>query len=159
MLKKIMMTMMLLVGVQFAAYAQAPAKLQALPAQEFKNQWDQPIRLTAGTEWVIFSHHKDGGQWVKETFDNLNITDPKAHQWLYVADVSQMPSLITRWFAIPKMQDFAFPIALSYDEQLTATWPQQPETVSVYKLYNLVIKDVEYFSNQADLQAFLKSVQ
>lgn len=159
MLKKMMMTLMLLASVQLAAHAQAPAKLEALSAHEFKNQWDEPIRLTVSTQWVIFSHHKAGGKWVKEAFEALNITDPKAHGWLYVADVSQMPSLITSWFAIPKMQDFAFPVALVYDEHLTETWPQTPETVSVYKLNNLVIKDVNYFDNRDALESFLKSIQ
>lgn len=130
-----------------------------LSAHEFKDQWDKPAKLDNTVQWLIFSHHKDGNEWVRDAFNELNIKNLADRHWLYVADISGMPSFVTKLFALPKMQKYAFPIALSYDEENTENWPEKEDTVSVYKLDNLKIIEAKTFPSQMALEDFLMSIQ
>lgn len=156
MLNKLMLSILLMV-LSLGVHAQQAQ--QKLTQHSFEDQWEKPQPLNEQTEWLIFSSHKAGGEWVRNAFTELEITNPSDLKWLYVADISAMPSLISRFVAIPKMQDYAFPIALEKDGELTANWPKQEETVSVYKLNRLNIEKIEFLKTQEAVTGFLKSLK
>lgn len=139
------------------AYANETSTVQ-LTAHEFKNQWDKPAKLDASVQWVIFSHHRDGNEWVRDAFNELGITNLERRHWLYVADISGMPSFVTKLFALPKMRKYDFPIALSDDEVNTQNWPEKEDTVSVYKLDNLKIVEAKTFPSKLSLEDFLMTI-
>ncbi|BBN59723.1 hypothetical protein [Hydrogenovibrio marinus] len=142
--------------LNFAHAGQADAV--QLTAHEFKNQWDKPAKLDASVQWVIFSHHKDGNEWVRDALNELGIKNLEERHWLYVADISGMPSFVTKLFALPKMRKYDFPIALSDDEVNTQNWPEKEDTVSVYKLENLKIVETKTFPSKLSLEDFLMSI-
>lgn len=127
-----------------------------LKARSFTNQWDKAVALTDQTELVIYSHHRDGSAMVKAVLETIDIAPLKDNRWLYVADISAMPSLITKMFALPKMRDYPFPMALIKEEGELKQWPVKEEMVSVYLLDKLTISSAEYFSDEAALSAFLE---
>ena len=147
----------LAVGFLNPAYAGNTDSVQLTP-YGFKDQWDKPNPLDASVKWLIFSHHKAGNEWVKDALNELDIQNLKAMHWLYVADISGMPSFVTKLFALPKMRKYAFPIALSDDEINTQDWPEQEDTVSVYKLDHLKIVEYKTFPDKASLEDFLMSI-
>lgn len=149
---------MLLLTFGMLNVALAGQTVNELSAHTFKNQWDKPVKLDASVKWLIFSHHKAGGEWVRDAFNELGIKDLPARQWLYVADISGMPSFVTKLFALPKMRKYAFPIALSYDEENTENWPEKEDTVSVYKLNNLKIVESKTLPSKMALEDFLMSI-
>lgn len=131
---------------------------ESLKPQLFENQWEAEQALTVSTQWVIFSHHKAGGQWVKESLEELGVENLDERKWLYVADISGMPSIITNLFALPKMRDYAFPIALVKEEKQAAGWARKDEQVTVYQLNHLVVKQTQFFADKESLKQFLASV-
>lgn len=155
MLNKILLTTLVWVA-SFGAQANQPSV--ELSAHNFGNQWEKPMSLDDQTEWLIFSSHKAGGEWVRNAFTTLNVTDPQSLKWLYVADISAMPSLISKFIAIPKMQDYPFAIALEKEGEFTSSWPKREEAVSVYKLNHLTIEKVEFFESEQALTEFLKGL-
>lgn len=132
---------------------------QKLAPTEFMDQWEQPQLLNSDTKWLIFTDTKDAGSWVKDTLEALEIEDMATNNWLYVADVSGMPSLITRFMAIPKMKNYKFSIALEREGDLTKDWPKQESAVNIYQLNALTVEKVHAFKNEGDVASFLKSIQ
>ncbi len=108
----------------------------AMGTTTFVDQWERPIALDSATQWVVFSKSKDGGNWVRDAFNAHQLTDPSAKGLVYIADISGMPALISKWFAIPKMQNYAFPMALVKEEALSAHWPFEADSVMVYRMKN-----------------------
>lgn len=144
----------LLMSVAFSAQA------QTMQAQQFENQWEKPVALNAETQWVVISQVKDAGKMVKEAFTALELKDLEQYKLIYIADISAMPGFITSMFAIPKMRDYAFPVALiKEEEQLSAMQlsPADKELVLVLQLNDLEVVASQSFSDQASLQAFLTS--
>lgn len=138
-----------------AAYA------QTLQSQQFNDQWDKPVELTEQTKWLVISQSKESGNTVKEAFDSLELKDLKQHKIIYLADISAMPSLVTKLFALPKMRDYAFPMALIREEgELSAM--QLPvkdlDSVAVIALDKLNVGEVKYFTESKTLAEFLKSM-
>ena len=124
----------------------------------FEDQWDVSHAISEQTQWLIFSSHKDGGKWVKESLTELEVTDLEAYKIVYVADISAMPSFITSMFAIPKMQDLAFKIYLDKEGDATVNWPRNQEQVSVYKVENGTFAGTQYFAEKDALKAFLQTL-
>lgn len=133
------------------------AQAQTLSAVSFNDQFEQPMTFGNDTKWVLFSSEKAAGKMVKESLNALELTDLAVHNGIYIADVSAMPSLITKMFAIPKMKDYAFKVAVVFDENKVANWPHQEDKVSAMLLENMEVKSVEYFDSTEALQAWIKT--
>ena len=132
---------------------------QSLPATDFQDANEQAISLNEQTKWVLLSSEKAAGKAVKEALEALEITDVAAAGGLYVADVSAMPGFITKLFAIPKMQDYSFRMAVVNDEEQLTDWPKKEDHVTAMKLNNLNVESVEYFDNTQALQAWIQAQQ
>ncbi|MBO1927910.1 hypothetical protein J3998_10010 [Thiomicrorhabdus sp. 6S2-11] len=149
-LKQGMLAVVLTLG-SFAAQA------QTLGTVSLNDQFEQPIAFGSETKWVLLSSEKDAGKLVKETLNTLELTDLAAQGGIYIADVSAMPGLITKLFAIPKMKDYAFKMAVVNDEEMLKDWPKQEDKVTAMQLDNLEVKSVEYFDSAEALQAWIKA--
>lgn len=147
----------LVLTFSFSLAGQAVA--QDLSGVEVNDQWDKPMVIDDTVKWLVFSHHKEGGEWVKNTFQQQKITDTSALNMQYMADISAMPGLITRLFAIPKMKDYGFRMGLIKDENLSQDWPRQEEKVSVFWMDKGSVSEAQYFGSEQEFAAWLKSVR
>lgn len=133
----------------------AKAEIGVLTPQVFEDQHGQPISLSVTTQWLIFSHNKAGGSWVKQALNDLDITDIEVRGGLYVADTSAMPGIITKLFALPKMKNYDFRIALDNTGELTSDWPKSPDTVTLLRLDGLQITEQLQAMRLEQVKAFL----
>jgi hypothetical protein len=131
------------------------AHAEDLKPQLFTDQWDKQQVLDGDTRLIIYSNHKAGSGWVKEALEDLSSTDLDSRHWLYVANISKMPKMISKMFAIPKMRDYSFAVALVRDDEAVKSWPAETDKVMVYQLDNLSIQAIDYFDSAESLQAFL----
>lgn len=129
---------------------------QTLPATIFQSQHDKPVSIDSNTRLVLLSTHKAGNTWVKNSFQQLNITHLNEKNWVYVADISAMPSMITKLFALPKMKKYTFTVALDKTGEATKNWQKQANTVTAYQLNQLMIEDIHHFTNEQELTDWLK---
>lgn len=152
-MKKIIMFMSgLMMAFSFSAQS---AETKTLSQQVFEDQHAVPVSLSVTTQWLIFSHDKQGGEWVRQALTELGIENLEARGGLYVADVSGMPSLITKWFALPKMQKYPFRIGLDTSGELTSDWPKVDSTVTLMRLNGLDVTEQVKASSGEQVKAFL----
>jgi hypothetical protein len=141
----------LLMALSFSAQSQQLEKL------DFTDQWDKQQTLNTQTQLLIFSTNKQGSEWVKSSLEAVQVTDLNAQGWLYVADISGMPGFISKMFAIPKMKDYPFAIALDREGDVTASWPRTEQGLSVFELESLEVVKQHRFQSPESLQVFLQS--
>lgn len=127
----------------------------ALQPLTLLDQWDKQQRVDDTTTLLIFSNHRKGSAWVKTALQELKISSLAERHWLYVANISSMPGLITKLLALPKMRDYAFPVALVRDEAVVEQWPKKKGFVAVYSLNGLEIEVVEYFNSTDAIKHYL----
>jgi NADPH-dependent ferric siderophore reductase len=70
---------------------------------------------------------------------------------VYVADVSSMPAIITRLFALPKMRERPYRIMLADSTDSVSFLPRQPHAVTVIRLRDNKLASIDYVSTEAGL--------
>ena len=130
---------------------------QTLPAQTFENQHGEMLALDNSVTWMIFAHHNKGAKMTKGAIDQAGIKDFSAYKGLYVADISKMPALISKMFAMPAMRKYEFALALDKDGSVTQDWPKQEESVTLIKLDNLSVVDVQYVTSPEAIIEFINA--
>lgn len=152
-------------ALSFALFATASAA-QTMTAMTFENQWEEKVELNQGVKWLVLTQSKDAGKMVKEAFEELKVEKPAkgkllAGNMMYLADISGMPGFITKMFAIPKMQDYAFPIALIKEDEQLANLKLDGfdvEKVTVLQLENLEVVNSAELADKAELVNKLKQI-
>lgn len=145
---------LLVLFLTFEAFADQP--LTALVASPFQDQHGETQQLDEKVKWVIFASDMDAFKMAKEAFETLEIKSATEKNGLLVSDISGMPSLVTKLFALPKMKKYTFKVALDREGTTTKDWPREKGKLSLLKIENLEVKQISQLSSTTDVISFLK---
>jgi hypothetical protein len=151
MIKKFLFTVLL----GLSAFANSLTVGSDLPTLTIKDQFEKEHTVGANIKTVIFSATKAESATIKDflaTKDKDYLTN---NNIAYVADITGMPSLISKFFALPKMRDYAFSILL-IDEDNKALFPVEEDKISIITLENSKITDIKFIKTTEDLVANFK---
>jgi len=87
----------------------------AMPTLSLNDQHDKPAAVSPQTRWVVFAAEKPVSDMVSAVLAAEPAGVADRLRLVYVADISGMPALVTRMFALPKLRELSFPIALVRD--------------------------------------------
>ncbi len=121
-------------GLPGWAVANPLAPGAALPALLITDQHDRPVVVDAATRLLIFAADKAGSDLAQGVLKTQEAGVLGRIHAVYVADISGMPALITRMFALPKLKDLPFVVGIVRDAAQTAALPRQPGQVTVLAL-------------------------
>lgn len=130
----------------------------AMPALSLNDQHDRPAPVSPSTRWVVFTAEKPASDMVSAVLaaEPAGVVD-RLHL-VYVADISGMPALVTRMFALPKLRELPFPIALVRDPvQVTqvADIPRLAGNATLLRLENGRVAQVAMARQATELRALL----
>lgn len=138
-MKKIMMISFLLTAMLFAELKVG----ENFPSLTLVDQFDKKMEVNKDAK-VLLSFEKDISFKIKEFLDEQEKDYLSKNNTIYISDISSMPSIITSWFAIPKMKKFPFQIALIYDEDEAERLSREEGKVTVVTLKENVIESIEF---------------
>lgn len=115
------------------------------------DQFNKMHTVSDDTQTLIVSFEKDTGKMVNEFLASKEADFLQKHHAVFIANISGMPSIITKLFALPKMQDYKHTILLIYDEN-DKRFLQKDELSTVYKIENGVVKDIQFVKDKKDLE-------
>lgn len=118
---------------------------------ELKDQHDQTVVINEQTNLILFAAGKSTSALMSKTLEGLPPTTLKDKKALYVADISGMPSFITKIVAIPKMQKRPYTIALLRDEVQSKRFPQKDDAITIIKLKSGKITDITFVTKQDEI--------
>jgi hypothetical protein len=147
---------MLLLVLLFVAAGRAAtlAPGSALAPLTLDDQHDVPLTIGPQTRIVLFTRDMDAGDLVKEALaEHATLLD--GAQAVYVSDISGMPSLIARLFAVPAMRKRPYRMLLDRDGTATAEIPSAKGKVTVLRLADLRVESIEYLDSAAAVRAAL----
>ncbi|WP_413560954.1 hypothetical protein [Bdellovibrio sp. HCB209] len=148
---KIFTQFILLMSMAVPAFA-----LQAgdtLSAFKIENQFEEPAELNAETKWIIFSSDMNAAKILTE-YLNANAKDMDLTKTLVISDISKMPGLVSKMFAIPKMKKYGFKLALDKEGDVTKAWPRQEGVITVMKVAALKVESTKELKTKEDVTAF-----
>ena len=147
-----MLAATLALGLPLAAAAQPLVPGAAVAPLTVEDQHGKPLTVGPGTRIVLFAADKAASDFVSETLgaqpagvlDRLNA--------VYLADISGMPALVTRMFALPAMRELPFPIGLGRDAAQLADLPRQKGAATLLRLGEGKVTGLEYLRDAAQLR-------
>lgn len=149
MFKKLILSAFLAVGL----FANTLTTGNELPTLKIKDQFEKEHVVDANTKTIIFSATKDEATTIRDFINEKGKVEfLTSNNIVYIADITGMPSLITKFFAMPKMKKYEFPILL-IDEQNKSLFPLDGEKITVISLENGKVTQVKYVKTKEELAA------
>lgn len=149
MLKKLLLTAFLAVGL----FASTLTTGSEVPTLKIKDQFEKEHTLDGSIKTIIFSASKDEASVIRDVINAKGKAEfLTSNSVAYVADITAMPSLITKFFAMPKMKKYEFPI-LFIDEENKDIFPVKEEMISVISVENGKVTDIKYVKTAEELTA------
>lgn len=121
-----------------------------------EDQHGRPRAIDAGVRGILFSRDMGGGGVAKEALAEDGAALLEASGTVYVADISRMPGLVTKLFALPGMRRRPYPMLLDRDGAATSAWPSEEGHASLIGLRDGVVTDVRTFDDAPALRQALE---
>jgi hypothetical protein len=146
----------LLLGLAGAAASAEPFAVgESLEPLALADQHGVERRVDAATRGILLTRDMDGGGFVREALASEGAAQLEQAGAVYVADVSRMPGLIRRMFAIPRMRERGYPVLLDTEGTSTARFPAQPGKASWIRLEGLRVAEVRFLTSAEEVRAAL----
>lgn len=151
MLQKMIVMGVLLLSLSAVAEPERAKVGDALPTVALSNQHGKAVPIADDVKTVLFVGEMSVSKVASAFFNEQEGDFLKKHQAYYIADVSGMPSIITKMFAIPKMKKRPYDILLVKEAEEVALIPRKEASITVINVKDGVISSVDYVKTGEEL--------
>lgn len=146
-----MKKVLIMLFVAFVSFANALNIGESLPTFAIQDQFEKAHTLKNDTKTIVVASGKDTSAIIKDYLLKQDGDFLTKNNAAYVADISGMPSLIAKFFALPKMKKYPFSVLL-VDEEQTKKFSKQDDKITIYKVNEGKVTSVNYISTEAELE-------
>lgn len=151
MMKKLLITVIIAFGLH-AAPIEMGTKIDNL---EIVDQFEKLHKIGEDTKLILFASDKETSDILKDYLLSKKENILEKNSAVYVADISGMPSIISKFIALPKMKKYPFSILL-LDENSKELFTKEDGKIIVYDLENLEVKNIRKISTSKELEEIIK---
>ena len=137
------------------AQASPVALRQPLPTVALQDQHAKAWTIKADTRLVLFAAGRKPSNLVMEVLGEQPKDFLDSRHAVYVADMSRMPGMITRTFALPALREQPFTVGVALDDKLLAEWPRQEDAITLIRLEAGRVARIDYARTAGELRAAL----
>jgi len=124
---------------------------------ELKNQFGKKYYISVMPKMMLFANEKDPAGMVNSFLKTKPKNYLEQNKVLWVSDISGMPSLVTKWFALPKMRKYPFEVLLSNNEKFAKQFLTKEEHITAMLFdANNTIQEIHYISDIKTLQKMIE---
>lgn len=129
---------------------------QSVAPLELEDQHGNRTTLKAMPKTLIMAYEKGTGATVNEYLNAQDKGYLKKYNAAFIADISQMPGLVTKLFALPKMRKYIHTVLLIRDEKQGLLFPAQEEKITVMKFRDNLLTEVTFITTPEQLKAAIE---
>lgn len=124
------------------------------PAWELTDQFDESHGLPGNsTEVVVFSRSKQADESLSPVLESVAGERLVSGDVIYLSDISGMPGLISRLFALPALRDRDYPVVLIREEGLSVRLVNKTDCLALYRLEQGTVVSREDLCVPADVES------
>lgn len=150
-MKKTLFSVLLFV----ATFANALSLGDATPTFKINDQFEKAHTIAGDTKTILVAADKGTSEILRDYLLTKEKGFLEANKAYYVADISGMPSLIAKFFALPKMKKYPFSILL-VDENQTKEFTKKEGNITIYSVMNGKVSDIKYVKSAEELAGVFK---
>jgi len=139
----------------FGAEAAPVAPGQTLAPIALEDQHGRALTIDAATRLVVFSEDKAASDRVTAVLSAEPAGTLERLGAVVVADISGMPAMVTRMFAVPALRRLPFLIGLAHEAAQVEQLPRAAGTTTVLALQDGRVTAVTHARDEAQLRAAL----
>lgn len=126
---------------------------KSLETLMLKDQFEKSQSLGADTKKVIFAFSKEMGHMSNTYFEKQEPNFLEEHYAIFVADVSNAPSLIRSMFIMPGLKEFKHTVLVIDDEDVAAGYriDGMDDKLMVVDVENFIIKKITFVTTEDEL--------
>ena len=132
------------------------SNLSELDSYRFETPNGRQMKIPKKTNLVIVAFEKDTGALVNEYLKTKSKYYLQKNKAIFIADIHDMPSMITTMFALPKLRKYKHLIYLHYDEKFQKAVPNKEEKITLLKIEDGLIKKISFISTKDELQVAIE---
>ncbi len=117
-----------------------------------EDQYGHPFKHEDVMNTVLYVNNMRGKKITRDALVGIDLSCLDAGRVVYLADISGMPSLISKLIAVPKMRDYDYPIWLDYSGLATEQLPVREDMVTLIQVSAGAIRSLEFISDSQTLQ-------
>ncbi|HYQ38740.1 MAG TPA: FAD/FMN-containing dehydrogenase [Pseudomonas sp.] len=141
-----------------AVTVQAVEMGERLAPWTLNDQFDKPYTLDGQLHVLLVARSMAGAKLLGAALEGRPKGYLEARRALFVADISRMPSLIGKLFAIPAMRDYSYRVLLDREGKVVAQYAGPQEGVLWLQLEQGVLRERKVFTEATALRAALEQV-
>ena len=145
-----MKKLLLILLFSILSFAETLKVGDAFPAITLDDQFEKTHTVSLESKRVLVAYDKSMSTILKEFLLEKEDDFLTKNKTVYIGDISGMPSLISRFFAIPKMKKYPFSI-LFLDDKNRNAFSKKEDFISVYTLENGKVKTLTHISTKEEL--------
>jgi hypothetical protein len=130
------------------------------PLSEWQDQFDENQQITDSTKKIFFISDMPASKILHGEIENKESDFLTRHNSIIFSDIHRMPTLISKFVAIPKMKGYKYRMLLIRDEETGKLFPKEPEKITAITLDQKKIIKIEFISNLDELKShFTNSIK
>ena len=98
------------------------------------DQFGKPFDGTEQMALIMLVSGMKAKNLVRDTLERVDVGCLRDRRVVYLADISGMPKLISKLFAVPKMRDLSYPVWLDYSGEVADSLPSETDRITVLSL-------------------------
>ncbi len=121
---------------------------------KLKDQFDKEHTLTNDVKKILFAFSKPTGHLMKVYLGVRDVDYLSKRNIVFIADISGMPSIIAKMFAIPDLKESKYSVLLIKEKENAKRFRNEDHKneVMIITLDNKIVKSVKFVSNEEDLK-------
>lgn len=153
---KILLTLSITLGALVASPVKVGTPLYKLNSYKYETPQGRTMRVSKKTSLVIVAFEKDTGKTVNTFLGTKSPYYLQKKHAVFIADINKMPDMVTKMFALPKLQEYKHLIYLHYGEEFEKSVPAQSEKITLLYVKNGKINKISYITTKEELQAAIE---
>lgn len=115
------------------------------------NQFDRIHTIKSDISKIIISFDSDNTKLINEFLSSKEYKFLHNENTVFISDISNEPTIITKMFILPKMRDYKYSILVIYDNK-GENFLRQKDKFTVYSLDDGIVKNISYISSKKELE-------
>ncbi|TGL44473.1 hypothetical protein [Leptospira perdikensis] len=128
-----------------------------LPEINYTNQWEEPSPIPAETTKIIFIADMDASKIIHPILEKEGKGYLESKQAVLISDIHRMPSLITKFVALPKMKSYPYTLRLVREEKIADPFPRTKGSLTLIQLNAGKITKIQTSNVETEIRSFLET--
>lgn len=128
-----------------------------LPEINYTNQWEEPSPIPVETTKVLFISDMDASKIIHPILEKEGKGYLESKQAVLVSDIHRMPSLISKFVALPKMKSYPYTLRLVREEKIADPFPRTKGSLTLIQLKAGKITKIQVSNAEAEIRSFLET--